>query len=144
MKNRIITIFTLVLLLASLLIVPTSAVDVPTNEVSAVVSPRYVDIMRLTASIGISSSGKATCYSFAETATSSYVVYLSVSLQRYVNGGWSTVKNWSTNGTGEAILNQSRYVTSGYYYRTAATATVYTSGGSYVESATIYSQSDYY
>lgn len=46
--------------------------------------------------------------------------------------------------TGEVSADKSYYITSGYYYRTAATATVYTSGGSYVESANVYSQNYYY
>ena len=50
----------------------------------------------------------------------------------------------SHNDSGGVEMDKSWYVTSGYYYRTAATATVYTSGGSYVESVTIHSQSDYY
>lgn len=143
MKRRILAILSLVLILASVLVMPASAADAPTAATAAV-TPRYVNIMGFNASIGINSSGKASCYSFVETANSSYTVYLSVSLQRYVNGGWSTVKNWSTSGTGEATLDKSWYVTSGYYYHTAATATVYTSSGSFVESQTIYSQSYYY
>lgn len=143
MKRRIIAILSLVLILASVLVMPVSATDATTSEATTV-TPRYVNISLFTASIGINSSGKASCYSFVETANSSYTVYLSVSLQRYINGGWSTVKNWSTSGTGEATLDKSRYVTSGYYYRTAATATVYTSGGSFVESETVYSLDKYY
>ena len=72
------------------------------------------------------------------------MLILSMSLRRYINGGWSTVKNWSTSGTGDVTPDKSRYVTPGYYYHTSATATVYTSGGSFVEAVTLNSQSDYY
>lgn len=139
MKRRILSLIALVLLLASSLTVPAAATEeVPT------VSPRYVNIMAFSASIGVNSSGKASCYSFVETANSSYTIYLNITLQRYKDGYWTPVKTWSGSGTGEVTMDKSWYVTSGYYYRTAASATVYTSGGSFVESQTIYSQSYYY
>lgn len=143
MKRRILAFLSLVALLTSALILPAGATEIPTPDAD-VPSLCYVDIAVLTASIGIDSKGKASCYAFVETATSSYTVYLSVSLQRYINGGWSTVKNWSTSGSGEATLDKSWYIVSGYYYRTAATATVYTAGGSFVESETVCSLNKYY
>ena len=113
-------------------------------EEAPTVTPRYVNIMYFNASINVNSSGKASCYSFVETANSTHTIYLNNVLQRYKDGYWTNVKSWSTSGTGAVSLDKSWYVTPGYYYRTAATATVYTSGGSYVEAVTIYSQSDYY
>ena len=139
MKRRIFSLVALILLMTSMLAIPAAAA-----EETPAVTPRYVNIALMNASINVNSSGKASCYSFVETANTSYTIYLSVSLQRYINGGWSTVKNWSTSGTGETSLYKSWYVTPGYYYRTSAAATVYTSGGSFVEAVTINSQSDYY
>lgn len=139
MKRRILSLVALVLLMTSMLVVPASAADeAPT------VTPRYVNISVFTASVGVNSSGKASCYSDVITANSTHTIYLDITLQRYNNGYWTNVKSWNTSGTGEVSLDKSWYVTSGYYYRTAATATVYTSGGSYVEGVTIYSRSDYY
>lgn len=143
MKRRLVAILSLVLILASVLVMPASAADIPAAE-TVTVTPRYVNIMGFAASIGINSSGKASCYSYVETANSSYTIYLTLGLQRYEDGYWTTIKSWDGSGTGEVEMDKSRYVISGYYYRTAATATVYTSGGSYVEMVTIYSQSDYY
>lgn len=139
MKRRILSLIALVLLMTSLFVMPASAADE-----SPTVTPRYVNILAFTASINVNSSGKASCYGFVETANTSHTIYLDITLQRYKDGYWSNVKSWYTSGTGEVTLDKSWYVTSGYYYRTAATATVYTSGGSYVEGVTIYSQSDYY
>ena len=139
MKRRILAVLSLILILTSVLVLPANAAEETSN-----VSPRYVNIIGITASIGVNSSGKASCYSFVETANSSYTIYLVLGLQRYKDGYWTTIKEWSGSGTGEVTMDKSRYVTPGYYYRTAASATVYTSGGSYVESTTIYSQSDYY
>jgi len=139
MKRRILSLVALVLLITSMLVMPATATDeTPT------VSPRYVNIALFATSIDINDNGKASCHSYVETANSTYTIYLSIGLQRYKDGAWTTIKSWSTSGTGDAELDKSYYVTSGYYYRTAATATVYTSGGSYVEMVTIHSQSDYY
>lgn len=139
MKRRHISLIALVLLMTSMLVMPASATDeAPT------VTPRYVNISVFTASVGVNGSGKASCYSNVITANSTYTIYLNNVLQRYKDGYWTNVKSWSTSGTGDVTLDKSWYVTSGYYYRTAATATVYTSGGSFVEAVTIYSQSDYY
>ena len=139
MKRRILSLAALVLLMTSMLVMPATATDEPPT-----VTPRYVNISVFMASVGVNSSGKASCYSDVVTANSTYTVYLNIGLQRYKNGEWTTIKSWSTSGTGGAELDKSYYVTSGYYYRTSATATVYTSGGSYVEMVTIHSQSDYY
>lgn len=139
MKRRILSLVALVLLMTSMLVMPAAAA-----EETPTVTPRYVNIMYFNASCGINSSGKASCYSFVETANTSYKIYLNIELQRYKDGYWSSIKSWTGSGTGEVTMDKSWYVTSGYYYRTAATATVYTSGGSYVEMVTIYSQSDYY
>ena len=141
MKRRILSFISLVLLLSSILVVPAAAAA---SEETTSVSPRYVNIMDFYVSVGVNSSGKAACYSFVETANTSYTIYLNMGLQRYEDGYWTTVKSWSGSGTGEVTLDKSRYVTSGYYYRTGATATVYTSSGSFVEAVTVYSQSYYY
>lgn len=143
MKRRLLSLISLILLLASVLVIPANAVEASTEE-SQTVTPRYVNIMYFIASIDVNSSGKASCYSFVETANTSYTIHLELTLQRYEDGYWTNVKTWSGDGTGELEMDKSRYVTSGYYYRTAASATVRTSSGSYVEGVTIYSQSYYY
>lgn len=143
MKRRILSLLALILILSSVLAIPASADNTVGSE-TASVTPRYVNIHIFTASCGVNSSGKAASYAFVETANSSYTIYLNMGLQRYEDGYWKTIKTWSTSGTGEAEMDKGWYVLSGYYYRTAATATVYTSGGTYVESTDIYSQSDYY
>ena len=139
MKRRILSLVALILLMTSSLIMPAAAA-----EEASTISPRYVNIMAFSASIGVNSSGKASCYSFVETANTSHKIYLKIELQRYKDGYWTSIKSWTGSGTGEATMDKSWYVTPGYYYRTAASATVYTSGGSYVESTSIYSQRGYY
>lgn len=139
-KRRLFSILALVLILSSLLIMPAVAA-----EAEPIVTPRYVNISLFNASGEVvNSSGKAMCYTYVQTANSSYKIYVTMALQRYKNGEWSNVTSWSGSGTHYAELLKYHYITSGYYYRTAVTATVYTSGGSYVESATTYSQSYYW
>lgn len=140
MKRKLCSIISLILILSSLLILPASAAD---TEEEITVTPRYVNIALMNASGKIDSNALAYCYGYVETANTSYTINLSMSLQRYKNGEWNNVKTWTTSGTGTAEMGKYWYVTSGYYYRTGVTATVYTSGGSYVESATTYSQSYY-
>lgn len=143
MKRNVLSLVALVLIFSCVLAIPASAADVPVEEATTV-TPRFVNISLMSASIDVTSSGKALPYSYVKTANSTYTIYLNMSLQRYVNGGWSDVKSWSTSGTGDVELDKSYYVTPGYYYRTATAATVYTSGGSYVETAYVYSQNYYY
>ena len=143
MKRSIISLIALILLLSNLLVVPASAAE-PAAENTSAITPRFVNIELMSASIDVNSSGKASCYSYVDTANSTYKIYVSMSLQRYVDGYWTNVKTWNSSGTGAVTLDKSYYVTSGYYYRTAMSATVYTSGGSFVESEDITSQNDYY
>ena len=142
--KKLFSLLALALLVASLFTLPAAALDVePPADPIDPIEP-YINIDSFTATISISSSGYATCGSSVSTKNSSYYVSLTMTLQKYYSGGWHDVKTWSTSGTGGAFLSKSRYVTSGYYYRTKATAYVTTSGGSYVESPSAYSASVYY
>lgn len=140
MKRSALSLITLVLLLTCFLAVPASAAE----SIENAVSPCFVDISMMSASIDVNSNGKAACYSYVDTANSTYTINISMSLQRYVDGYWKNVKTWTSSGTGDVTLDKSYYVSSGYYYRTGVAATVYTSSGSYVETAYCYSQNDYY
>lgn len=131
--------------LVAIMLVFTCAMALPANAVVAAettesyATPRYVNIRSIVGNIEVSDSGIATCYGYVKTANSTYTIYLTLGLQQYNGSSWDTIKTWSTSGTGEVSYTKTRYVADGYYYRTAVSATVYTSGGSYVESTTIYS-----
>ena len=143
-SKRLLSLVAVILIAASMSSLPVSAFAQEVEPIEPVdpVEP-YVDLIMIAASCNISSSGLASCYGYAETATTSYTVYLTLELQRY-NNGWNTIKTWSTHGTRYAELSKNRYVSSGYYYRVVATATVYTSSGNYVESASATSPNRYY
>lgn len=142
MKRKLISILALLLVTASLLALPAAAAESAYSE--STVSPRYVNIRAFTASIDISSSGKAECYTYIKTANSSYSITVNMVLQRYVNDSWTTVKSWTSSGTGSLIMDKSYYITGDYYYRTGAAATIRDENGAFIETATIASQSCYY
>lgn len=144
MNRKVLAFVSCILVLCSVLILPVGAVEVEPEEPIEPDDP-YVDIAFFTASLGINTSGKATCSCFTTTAHSTYTIYLYMALYRYKDGYWQKVAgNWSGSGTGTASLYKQYYVTPGYYYCTGATATVRTPSGTYVESADIFSQSVYY
>lgn len=138
MKKKTASIVSVLLLAVCLLSIPAQAAVPPT------VSPCYEDIRTFYATIEIDDNGKATAYSYVFTSTSSNTVYLTVYLQKLSGNTWSTQTSGSTSGSPYTSKSVTRYVTTGYYYRTKAVASVYNSSGKLVESATIYSGSKYY
>lgn len=138
MKKKIASFTALVLLAACLFSIPAQA------AVPSTVAPCFEDIHLFYATIDITESGYATAYSYAACATSSNKVYLTVYLQQLINGVWSNVTYASSANTKSVSSTASTYVSSGYYYRAKGYATVYTSTGTFVETATIYSNSKYY
>lgn len=138
MKKKTVSLISLILLAACLLAMPAQAA-VPSTAV-----PCYEDIHLFYANIAIDDNGLATAYSYVSTATASYTVNLTVYLQKQSGNTWYTVTYGSTSDTEYISKSVSRYVSHGYYYRTKGVATVYTASGSYVETAVIYSNSQYY
>lgn len=141
MKRKFFSLVAFLLIAASMLAFPAMALE--SSEGSSI-TPRYVNISVFTASCSVTDSGKAQCYSYVKTADPDYTIHMNLALQRYVNGGWSTVKSWNSSGTGSVTMDKAYYVTGDYYYHTAATVTVRDENGDFVEMPTIYSQSYYY
>lgn len=136
MKRKILSLVAVLLVAASILAVPASAVDTASEPG---ISLCYEDVCDCYVSIGVSDSGKASCYCWARTYDSTDKIYITMSLQKYSSGVWWGVKSWSGSDSGRASLDKSYYVTKGYYYRTKAVFTVYTSDGHYIETVTTYS-----
>lgn len=98
--------------------------------------PRYVKIHTLTSELlGINWLGKANCCGSVTVLDSSCMVELYVELQQSDDGvnGWTTIKSWSTTGSGELAIEENHYVSSGYYYRVVTCAMVFTASGAYIE-----------
>lgn len=147
MKTRLFAILSLTLILCSILVVPTLALELDPEPPLEPIEPEapYVDLSQYSCGCSINSSGRAYCHSYAQTAHSTYKVYVSISLQRYKDGYWQTYAGpWSNSGTGYCTSYKYYYVVSGYYYRTASSVTIRTASGDYVESSYLYSASRYY
>ena len=92
------------------------------------ISPRYTGISSLSSSLTISSAGKASCEGSA-VVRNGYTADLTVSLKQ----DGTTIKTWSTSGSGIISAGNTYYVASGHEYFVRTTATVYNSDGKIVE-----------
>lgn len=105
------------------------------------ISPRFEHIMRISASLSISSLGRAEC-------GGTYVIYdiydgydsrMTMVLQQYVDSEWVEIKDWSQDftGAGGKMMNKGYYVKSGYRYRMTVTAEILDSDGTVIESVSV-------
>lgn len=103
----------------------------------------YVHLKAITVGLSIN-SGLAVLSSHARVSSGmTDTVNITMKLQRYNNGSWTTLNTWTGSGTRSCSVPGQLYVTSGYTYRNYVVVTVYTSSGSYVETAYA-SNSKYY
>lgn len=109
------------------------------------ISPMFVGISVMSTAIDIDWWGRASCSGTVTLSNDTYSVNLTVALQRYNGGNWTTVTSWSQNGYGGDGTDMEKYyyVTSGTY-RVASTARVYNANGTLIETQTIYSGSQTY
>lgn len=137
--KKIVNALVIVTLLFSLTI-PVYAVNSEVSSSSGIVSPQFIAIGQMSATLNINSSGKAQCGGTVNPSNNSYTSYLTVSLQQSTSGGWTTIKSWSGSGTGVAGVNLCNYwyVINGTY-RVRTTASVYSSAGTLLETASLYS-----
>lgn len=111
--------------------------DLRTN---GIIQPYYTNILTFENNFSISSSGQVTVSSIL-IARNVNSVRLDVALQRYNNGTWQTIKDWTTTSSGtSAGLSESYYVSKGYTYRTVSSGYVYLNG-SLLENASFTSSS---
>lgn len=105
--------------------------------------PRYEIISIITATLNISDSGRADCYSSVNVPTG-YRVELTAELQQKSGGKWNTIHDWEASGTNRISVSGPWYVVPGYSYRLQVTATTYDSDGNFIEAPVEYSPiSDY-
>ncbi|MEN6327567.1 MAG: hypothetical protein ABFD18_15355 [Syntrophomonas sp.] len=81
----------------------------------------------------------------ASAYDSSHTTRLTVGLQKSTGSGWSTIKSWSASATGISIaaVEENYYVVYGTY-RVCATARIYNSSGTLLESKSLYSDTVVY
>jgi hypothetical protein len=106
--------------------------------------PFWTMINHLSNGLEIESNGKALMFSQI-TGYSGQVesIRISAYLQRYKNGTWVTIKNWTQDYEGSSALwTKSWYVNKGYYYRLTTYFYVYGNGSQ--ESTILISGVKYY
>ena len=132
--------FVIILLAFSLILsaFPVYAAGESSLEGDIVISPNYTYIMLLHAGLTINSSGKAQCVGGVDASSNSYDAELTVSLQKYENGSWKSVKSWSDSGTGQSnlLIDEPYYVVRGTY-RVRTTARIFDRLGKLLESASL-------
>lgn len=89
--------------------------------------PMYTGISSLVCEISISQNGCASCYGRAINYTG-YSTTLRMDLRR----DGTTIKSWTTSGSGLVSLDKDYYVVSGHSYRVVVVATVKNSSGTTV------------
>lgn len=148
MKKRIFAVLSLILILCSLMSISAFALESEPEIPEDPIGPDspYVDIDYYNCYCSLdSSSGLVYSSSYAQTAHSTYKVYLYITLQRYKDGYWQAYAGpWSGSGTHYAGVYKYYYVVPGYYYRTASSVTVRDADGNYIESSSLYSPGRYY
>jgi hypothetical protein len=133
----------LILLIALFSVVPAYAETsnlVESQNPNGVIKPLFMNISFLDAGLSINSSGLANCSGVVNLYNNNYSVVLTVQLQKYNSGSWSTIKIWTSSGKGIAgtIIDQYYYVAGGTY-RVCSTAQVYNTSGYLIERESVYS-----
>lgn len=96
--------------------------------VTHAVEPRHIGLTSLRSTLDISAGGAASCNGRV-VVKSGYTVNLKVELKQ----DGTTIKTWTSSGSGTVTGGGIYYVTSGHDYVVTATATVYDKDGSLIE-----------
>ncbi|WP_312814008.1 hypothetical protein [Sedimentibacter sp.] len=117
-----------------------SAYEMPEEEIS----PMYIHLMVLSASLKINNLGVATCGADMTQNLGTGSCELIMTLQKLNSDDtWSNVYSWTKTGVKSCIDSQSRAVSKGTY-RLFVTGNIYDSDGNFVEAGTIYSMTKTY
>ncbi len=96
------------------------------QKINSAIGPMWVSITDFQNTFDISASGAALVNLRLNARSDINKVVINASIQQYVNGRWTTIKSWtSTSYNNSGYLDQTWYVTSGYYYRMVSTGAVY-------------------
>ncbi len=100
------------------------------------ITPYYVRVTCTVMDLSISSSGKADILASVAASYPTDKIVGTVSLRRFTDSGWESIKDWSLDDTGTATLDTIRYVTKGYLYQLTSSFDVYDGNGNYCETVT--------
>mgnify|MGYP001056177724 CR=1 FL=1 len=142
MKKKV-AMFVCFVLLSSCLAPGVFALDEQHAIVQEEVTTRYEIISVITASLNISTSGRADC-SASVRVPSGYKVELTAELQQKDGSKWKTIHDWEASGSNRISVSGPWYVMPGYSYRLKVTATTYDSNDNFVEAPVEYSNVEEY
>ena len=142
MKKKV-AMFVCFVLLSSCLAPGVFALDEQHAIVQEEVTTRYEIISVITASLNISTSGRADC-SASVRVPSGYKVELTAELQQKDGSKWETIHDWEASGSNRISESGPWYVMPGYSYRLKVTATTYDSNDNFVEAPVEYSNVEEY
>ena len=142
MKKKV-AMFVCFVLLSSCLAPGVFALDEQHAIVQEKVTTRYEIISVITASLNISTSGRADC-SASVRVPSGYKVELTAELQQKDGSKWETIHDWEASGSNRISVSGPWYVMPGYSYRLKVTATTYDSNDNFVEAPVEYSNVEEY
>ena len=105
------------------------------------ISPQFTHISDIITRLSISAWGEANCIGSVTLYSSSDTVVLTMELQRQDGNGWSTVKFWTSSGSGlpGVYMDNYHWVVRGTY-RVRCTARAYSASGSLLEEVSIISR----
>lgn len=142
MKKKV-AMFVCFVLLSSCLAPGVFALDEQHAIVQEEVTTRYEIISVITASLNISTSGRADCSAYVRVP-SGYKVELTAELQQKDGSKWETIHDWEASGSNRISVSGPWYVMPGYSYRLKVTATTYDSNDNFVEAPVEYSNVEEY
>ena len=109
------------------------------------IMPRYTYIQSIATGLGISTSGKASCYTSITLYNYTHSCKVNMVLQRNDGTGWDDVRSWTLTDDGVNIdIIGEWYVAPGYDYQVESTMYVYNANGRLIETTTTYSPIKYY
>lgn len=136
--KKTITVILSMFILFSFLTVATA--DSPYSSES-VTSYRYIGLYNASTNLSITGN-TARCNGSAFAKSPNYSLKVTLSLQKSMNGSWSTIVSWKGTGTGYVgvVLSETSSGLSSGTYRCKMYVRVYDSNGIFVESSTVFSQ----
>lgn len=123
-------IFNLFLLTAIFTVITVNAATPPEQHD---IQPRYTGVASVMADLDISSSGRASVYGNVRTIPG-YTASITVSLRQDTG---TSVKSWSSSGSGTITIDKIYYVATGHDYFTSVQVNAYNSSGTLVDSITV-------
>lgn len=136
MKKAIVLFLALIFTLSSL--TATYADDV-TEPADDPIIEDYIDIYRITTSLGISGT-TASCYGSAQSRVSTDSIHIWMYLQKQTSTGWATVASWYKQNVRLVSLDKTKSGLSAGTYRVHVYIEIYDSNGNFVEYANAYSK----